>query len=233
MSQVEKLLKYQEEDSRLLKLEQEISSSDERKKYVQTRNFLTKASEKLDQLESKASEIKSLIDRLEKKYAELNETLKDFDNLDKLVEAGNDISFYKRSAQTLADSFKALKGEIATLTATAKETSEEYQNLKKKVISAQKEYPFLQDAFKKYKEERQSEVDRITAELKKLSKDIDEEVLKKYQAKRSERVFPILCKLNADICPMCGTALSIAEKEAASSGRVVECENCHRFLYKG
>lgn len=233
MSQVEKLLKYQEEDSRLLKLEQEISSSEERKKYVQSRNFLTKASDKLDQLESKASEIKSLIDRLEKKYAELVETLKDFDNLDKLVEAGNDISFYKRSAQTLADAFKSLKGEIAALNATAKETSEEYQNLKKKVLAAQKEYPVLQDAFKKYKAERQAEVDKITAELKKLSADIDEEVLKKYQAKRSERVFPILCKLNGDICPMCGTSLSIAEKEAASSGKVVECENCHRFLYKG
>lgn len=232
MSQVEKLLKYQEEDSRLLKLEQEISSSEERKKYVQSRNFLTKASDKLDQLESKASEIKSLIDRLEKKYAELVETLKDFDNLDKLVEAGNDISFYKRSAQTLADAFKSLKGEIAALNATAKETSEEYQNLKKKVLAAQKEYPVLQDAFKKYKAERQAEVDKITAELKKLSADIDEEVLKKYQAKRSERVFPILCKLNGDICPMCGTSLSIAEKEAASSGKVVECENCHRFLYK-
>ncbi len=233
MSQVEKLLKYQEEDSRLLKLEQEISSSEERKKYVQSRNFLTKASDKLDQLESKASEIKSLIDRLEKKYAELVETLKDFDNLDKLVEAGNDISFYKRSAQTLADAFKSLKGEIAALNATAKETSEEYQNLKKKVLAAQKEYPVLQDAFKKYKAERQAEVDKITAELKKLSADLDEEVLKKYQAKRSERVFPILCKLNGDICPMCGTSLSIAEKEAASSGKVVECENCHRFLYKG
>ena len=232
MSQVEKLLKYQEEDSRLLKLEQEISSSEERKKYVQSRNFLTKASDKLDQLESKASEIKSLIDRLEKKYAELVETLKDFDNLDKLVEAGNDISFYKRSAQTLADAFKSLKGEIAALNATAKETSEEYQNLKKKVLAAQKEYPVLQDAFKKYKAERQAEVDKITAELKKLSADLDEEVLKKYQAKRSERVFPILCKLNGDICPMCGTSLSIAEKEAASSGKVVECENCHRFLYK-
>ena len=49
MSQVEKLLKYQEADSRLIKVEQKLNSSDERKKYIQARSYLTKASEKTSQ----------------------------------------------------------------------------------------------------------------------------------------------------------------------------------------
>ena len=77
MSQVEKLLKYQEADSRLLKVEQKLNNSAERKKYMQARSYLTKASEKLDQIEAKAQELKSNIDRLNQKYTELAETLKD------------------------------------------------------------------------------------------------------------------------------------------------------------
>ncbi len=232
MSQVEKLLKYQEADSRLLKVEQKLNSSDERKKYVQSRSYLSKASEKLDQIEAKAQELKNSIERIQQKYAELAETLKDFDNLEGLVEDGNSISFYKRSAQSLSEEIKALKAEINSLSAAMKEQVEEYQALKKNVIAAQKEYPKLQEEYKKYKNSVQAEADEITKELKSLAKDIDSDVLKKYQAKRSERVFPILCKLQGDVCPMCGTSLSIAEKENAAAGKVIECENCHRFLYR-
>ena len=232
MTQVEKLLKYQEADSRLLKVEQKLNASDERKKYIQARNYLTKASDKLDQIEAKAQELKSSIERINVKYTELAETLKDFDNLDELVAQGNAISFYKRSAQTLSDDLRSLKSEINSLISTIKEQVDEYQTLKKNVIAAQKEYPKLQAAFKEYRERVQVEAKTITKELDVLAKDIDEDILKKYQAKRSERVFPILCKLHSDVCPMCGTSLSIAEKENVSSGKVIECENCHRFLYK-
>lgn len=232
MAQIQQLLKYQEEDSKLLKIEQDVASSEERKKYVQTRNFLTKASEKLDQLEGKAQELKVLLDRLNEKYGEISETLKDFDHLDELVEGGADISFYKRNAQAIIEKIKSLKGEISSLTASVKEASEEYQNLKKKVIAAQKQYPDLQKAFQDYKKSKQGEISAITAEMETIAKDINPEILKKYQAKRSERIFPIICKLNGDRCSKCGIELSIAGKEAASSGKVIECENCHRFLYK-
>ena len=172
MAQIQQLLKYQEADSKLLKIEQEVANCEERKKFVQTRNFLTKASEKLDQLEAKAQELKSLMDRLNEKYGEISETLKDFDNLDELVDGGADISFYKRSAQNITDKIKSLKGEIASLTSAVKEASEEYQNLKKKVITAQKQYPDLQKAFQDYKKSRQDEISSITSEMEAIARAI-------------------------------------------------------------
>ena len=42
----EQLLKYQQEDSKLLKIEQEAAVSEERKNFIQTKSFLNKASEK-------------------------------------------------------------------------------------------------------------------------------------------------------------------------------------------
>ncbi|MGN0818397.1 MAG: hypothetical protein ACI4L9_05440 [Candidatus Coproplasma sp.] len=89
----------------------------------------------------------------------------------------------------------------------------------------------MQKAFQDYKKSRQDEITQITSEMEDIAREIDPEILKKYQAKRSERIFPIICKLNGDRCSKCGIELSIAGKEAASSGKVIECENCHRFLY--
>lgn len=232
MSQIEQLLLYQQKDSELLKLEQEIAGSEERKKYMQTQSFMKKASDKLDQLEAKSQQILSRLEGLNKRYEEISETLKDFEHLDELVESGADLSFYKRNATQISEQLKSLKSEIAALIAAAKETTDEYQSLKKKVLTAQKQYPELKTAYHAYKQSRQSAADAISAELNKLSKNIDEDVLRRYQAKRSERIFPILCEIKADRCSKCGIELSIADKDKVSSGKVVECENCHRILYK-
>lgn len=232
MSQISQLLLYQQKDSELLKIEQEIAGSEERKKYVQTKNYLSKASEKLDKLEGQSQAILTHLDALNKRYDEIVEKLKDFDHLDDLLDGGADLAFYQRNLSQLIEKIKGLKSEIAALTAKAKETSEEYQSMRKKVIAAQKQYPELQTAYKQFKSSKQEQTDAISKELENLAKAIEPEVLRKYQSKRSERIFPIICEIKMDRCSKCGIELSIADKEKVSAGGVVECENCHRILYK-
>lgn len=232
MSQIAQLLLYQQKDSELLKIEQEIANSEERKKYVQTQSYLKKASEKLDKLEAQSQGIVARADALNKLYGEIAETLKDFEHLDELVEEGADLSFYQRNASQIIEKLKSVKADINNIIALAKETTEEYQSLKKKVITAQNQYPELRAAYLDIKKAKQAQTDGITKELDKLAKDLDPEVLRKYQAKRSERIFPIICEIKADRCSKCGIELSIADKEKVAAGKVVECEHCHRILYK-
>ncbi len=233
MSQIEQLLKYQQEDEKLIRLEQEAASSEERKAYVQAKNFMSKAPEKLDQIDAKAAELERMAARLSAAYQELEEALKDFDSLDEMVkEEGANVAFYKKSALSLQDKIKSLKGEISSLTAAVKAVDEEYKSLKKKVIAMQKQYKESHAVYTAYKEQKKKEMAVVEEELKKLAKDIDPQVFSKYQTKRSERIFPIMCEVKADRCSKCGIELSLAGKEAISSGGVVECENCHRFLYK-
>ncbi|MGN1060621.1 MAG: hypothetical protein ACI4QN_02700 [Candidatus Coproplasma sp.] len=232
MSQISQLLLYQEKDSELLKLEQEVSASDERKKFMQTQSFMKKASEKLDQLDAKSSGLLTRLEALEQSYKELAETLKDFEHLDELVEEGADLSFYQRNAAKIAEQLKALKAEINALIAASKDTTEEYQTLKKKVIATQKQIPEIDAAYKAFKKTKQATMDAVSDELNSLAASIDPEVLRKYQVKRSERIFPIICEIRNDRCSQCGIELSIADKDKTAGGGVVECENCHRFLYR-
>ena len=232
MTQIEKLLKYQEEDSKLLKIEREAANSEEWKNYSQSKSFLTKAPEKLDAMNAKARELESDLQNINRKYEDIAETLKDFEHLDDLVEEGADISFYKKNATQLLDKLKSIKGEINAITKSIKDADEEYKALKKKTISVQKQYTEFATAYQEYKKAKLAEMDTIKEELKKLSADIHPEVMKRYEVKRSERIFPIICGVSDDRCSQCRMELSIAGKEKIAHGEVTECENCHRILYK-
>ena len=233
MSQVEQLLKYQEEDAKLLQIEREAANSEERKNFTIAKNFLTKAPEKLEALDNKAQELGALAKKLEEKYNEIAETLSDFDNLDELIDGGADISFYKKNVLQISERLKGIKAEIAALTKAVKEADEEYQAMKKKTIAVQKQYEEYRKVYSQYKEQKLDEMKKVQVELDKLAKNIDGEVMKSYQIKRSERIFPILCVVTNGRCSKCGTELSLAGKEKISAGTVTECDNCHRFLYKG
>ncbi len=231
MAQVEKLLKYQQEDSKLLLIEKEAANSEERRNFTQAKAFLTKAPEKLDALESKAIELSALLERLNAQYAEISETLTDFENLDELVDGGADISFYKKNVLQITERLKSIRAEVSALTSAIKSSDEEYQTMKKKVISVQKQYAEYSEKYKAYKESKLQEMAGIKKQLEILEKDIDPDVMQKYQAKRSERIFPILCAVKNGRCSKCGNELSLVGKERISSGNVTECDNCHRFLY--
>ncbi|MBD5632579.1 MAG: hypothetical protein HDP34_05060 [Clostridia bacterium] len=228
----EQLLKYQQEDSKLLELEREAANSEERKNYSQAKAFLTKAPEKLDGLEAKAVELTRLVDQLNKQYAEIAETLKDFESIDELALGGAEISFYKKNVLQIAEQLKNIRAEVNSLTKSIKDADEEYRNLKKKTISMQKQYAEYTEVYKAYKEKKLAEMEAVKTELAKLAKGIDPAVMQKYQSKRSERIFPILCAVKDGRCSKCGTELSLSGKEKINSGDVIECDNCHRFLYK-
>lgn len=232
MTQIEQLLKYQDEDSKLLKIEREASSSEEWKNYSQAKTFLTKAPEKLESMDAKAVEMGAILNKLNKKYEEIEETLKDFENLDELVEEGADISFYKKNATQIGDKLKSIKSEINALIKSIKDADEEYQALKKKTIEVQKQYADYSAVYSDYRKTKIAEMEAVKVNLKKLAKDIDPDVLKRYDMKRSERIFPIICEVKNDRCSKCGIELSIVGKEKIAGGEVTECEYCHRFLYK-
>ena len=96
----------------------------------------------------------------------------------------------------------------------------------------QEQYKVSSAAYAEYKKVKLAEMDGVKKELEKLAKDINPEVLKRYEMKRSERIFPIICGVENDRCSKCGMELSLVGKEKIAGGEVTECENCHRFLYK-
>ena len=225
------MLHYQEIDAKLYKLERELAGCEERKEYVKVKKFLETAPEKLDSLEVKAAALKSEAAEIAKKYAQTEETLKDFENLDELVQGGADIAFYKKKAQSIVEQLKKLKADLNTLTTNIKATDAEYQKLKKQVIAAQKQYADVSEKYKAVKASREAERKEIEAELATATKGISAELMEIYQTKRKERIFPVVGEFVGNRCPYCSMEPPLAARNKLTGGGYIECDNCHRIIF--
>lgn len=230
MAQLQAILNYQEADRKLYKLERELAGSEERKEYLKVKKFLESAPEKLDALEVKATSLTAEVEALEKKYAQVEATLSDFENLEELVKGGADISFYKKKAQAKIEQLKKIRADINALTATVKATDEEYKKLKKQVISAQKQYPEVSEKYKAVKSAQDAERKAVETELSALAKEVAPEMLAKYQTKRKEKLFPVVGALNLGRCPFCSMEPPLVAKSKLADG--IECDNCHRIIFE-
>ena len=229
---IDELLQYQEADGKLRAIEQEIASTEERKKYMTARKFLEKAPEKLEALDARASEFKIMFERLEKKYAEIADTIKDYENLDEMIdEQGGEIAFYKKNAAAISENLKNLKTEINKLVAQIEKTSAEYAAAKKQTIAMQRQYKEYKEKYAAVKEARAAEISAAEEELAKLAKEVPAETLAKYKAKRKEKVFPVVVEVTGNRCPQCGMELSIAEISKLTDGNFIECDSCRRILF--
>ncbi|MBQ8320221.1 MAG: hypothetical protein IJX81_05010 [Clostridia bacterium] len=232
MANLQAILAYQEIDRKMFALEREISESAERKAYLRLRKYMEGAQDKLDSLEAKAASLKTEAVELTKKYLATEETLKDFENLDELVENGGaDIEFYKKKANSVLEKMRKIKADLASLEKRIKETDEEYKALKQEVKGKQKDYKEASEKFNAYKATKEATKKEIDGELKAASVGVEEEVLTRYKTKRKEKIFPVFGAINLGRCPFCSMEPPIAEISKLKGGGTIECEHCHRVLY--
>ena len=224
------MLKYQEIDGKLFKLERDLAGSEERKEYVKVKKFLEGAPEKLDALEVKATAFNAEVEALVKKCEQFEGMIADFENVNELVSDGADIAFYQKKVQSVLEQIKKLKAELTTLTASIKETDVEYQKLKKQVIAVQRQAPEISEKYKALKTSQDSERKQIEAQLATLAKEIDPKLLASYNTKRKEKLFPVVGQLYGGRCPFCSMEPPLAVRSKLAEG--IECDDCHHIIFE-
>ena len=226
------LLEYQKVDEQLRKIEQEMSASEERKKYMQAKKFMETARERLEAQDRHAVELRAMRDDLIVRAEETTKAIAEYNDLDEILEeSGGDLSFYKKNAQALLEKLRSIKGDLNRLIAEITAASEEYEKFKKQTIAMQKQYKEYSEKFKELKNSRAEDVSRITAKLSELSAKIAPDIMERYQAKRKERIFPIVVPLNNWMC-VCGMELPLLHQSELAGGNMIECEHCRRIIYK-
>lgn len=225
------LLEYQRVDGELRRIELEIASSEERKKFVQAKKFMEAAREKLEAQDKRAVELHRLRDDLAARVEEITRAIAEYSELEEMLEEGADIAFYKKNAQALLDRLRVVKAELNKLIAEINAASEEYKKFKEQTIAMQKQYKEYSEKFKELKNSRAAEVKAITEKMQELAKKIEPRILEVYQTKRKEKIFPVVVPLNGEFC-MCGRDFPLAQQGSLAGGNMVECENCHRLVYK-
>ena len=236
MSEQTKLIvEYQEIDKNLKLIEDEVNGSEEAKKYLTARKFLSTVKESLSELEAKAQ---ASTESYNKIVADLEKSLasaKEYEKMVETCESESELDYLKKKFGEVCLQISQLE---QTITAISKEMSEIYKEYGKlaqnnKVMRAQ--YDEYAPKLEELKNSKKEEVSKLKAELKKLEDQIDKALMDKYNVRRKDKKFPVVFGLDLskkmNYCPFCRTSMPVSFMEELSLGVIKECESCHRLIY--
>lgn len=227
---LDKLLEYQAEDNRLRKIEEEIKSGEEYKKYAQANRFMSGAQEKLDAIDRRTGELKALLEEINRRDDEITNEIAEYNGLEEMIKDGGDIGYYEKTVRALSDRLRALKAELNKITGEIKAAGEEYKKFREQTIAMQKQRKEYKEKYEAVRASHAAEAEKIKKNLASIAKEIPANILEKYAAKSKERIFPIFVPLTNGGC-VCGMSFPLAQQSTLSGGNVIECEHCHRFVY--
>lgn len=234
MSNLQTLIGYQATDKTLLEIEKALAATEERKKYMQARKFLKNAQTTLDGYENKAAALTSELSRLEEQYNEAAAELKEFSEIDfsELENNEGETAFFKKNALALSDTLRSLKRDLASVREKMEAVTKDYLDLKKKTLVMQKQFKEYKEKYAQVEKGKAAEVQEIRSKLAGMEKDIPADVLEHYKNRRKEGLWPVLVPLKGDRCGFCSMELPRAAISKLNEKGVIECENCHRLIYK-
>lgn len=228
---MQEILKYQELDSKIRKLELELASSKNRKGATEMQQYLKDGQAKLIKLEGVAENLSKQYEKAVSLYKEFIEKIeklaKSIDELDngKSTDLDNILNNYINTSETLENNINALAGKLS---AANKEVEVLMNNAKK----AKHNLEIFKTNYGKEREKFEPEIIKLKEELVKQKTKVSPSLLSKYLTKAEGKLFPIYVQEAKGRCSGCRMEISASKLSALNSGSAIECENCGRFIYK-
>lgn len=229
---INKILEYQNVDSKLREIEVSLSQSEERKKAVSAKKFLDTVNETIAKLDKQAEELSAKYNGAVKLYEKLFEEIKEYEDINDMDE--DQLSYVKKKAQTLADDIVALSNSIDLISKEMEAVLKEFSTLRAETKKNQAQYKEFRPKYDELKASKEGEITAIKANLAKIEKAIPAEIMEKYKQKRKEKIFPVINEakeISKQAYCRCGTQLPVTAYNNLKSGNLVECDSCHRLLY--
>jgi len=229
----EELLKYQETDAKLHKIETELAESEARKKAVSAKKYLAGVEENVTKLDLKAAELSAAYENTVKTLTELKEQEVEFEKAIGDAEDENAINFLLKKTDELLARIKSVAAESARIQTDIQSVLKDYAAIAMNTRAATTQYNENGKIFNELKASRQPEMDEIKKELAELEKKVDPALMEKYRAKREKKIFPIIYPANGEFCGYCNMQLNMADLSKLKNGEIIECDQCGRLIYKG
>ena len=223
------MLKYQELDGEIIRLENELSQNEGRKNAIKMQQTLKDYQTKLLQLNQKAQNLAAEFDKYREIFNSMAENLevvnknlsqKDEKKLEGLIEAND----------AIANNLLRLEKKITDVLAECDKVQNEYNNIMKSARAAKSSLEKSKTEFGVAKAETEQKIAGIRAELAELEKTADKTLLQKYKQKRNEKANVFVLEINGK-CGGCRMEISAEKKAKLKADGRIECENCGRIIY--
>lgn len=229
---LEQLLAYQTADKKLKDIEKTLSESPERKKAINAKKYIDSVEENVLKLDARAAELASAFERavsdqtkLKEQEAELNHSLEELED-----EKGAE--YLIKKADELISKIKELEERTNKISSEIQGILKEYDSIKAMTKKAQAQYNENAPKYKALKDSVQAELVKVKEELDALSNKVDPELMKRYQLKRADKMYPIVYAVRGNHCGACNMELHAAALGKLKKGEVIDCDQCGRMLYQ-
>ena len=227
---MQEILRYQQIDGELRKLEKELAQLPERKKAAELQNDLKAGQTRLAVVEQNAqkasenfSKAKAYYDDLFIKIETLSKTIAEAD-LDKVREL-------QRAKSNFYQMIEKLEKELSKINAQLTMVNNEYNSIIKNAKLAKTQLDTLKVKFNESKQKLEPQIEKLKADLAAQAKKVDKITLEKYNNKRESK-FPVFVKNINGTCAGCRMAISASKMREFNSSAYIECENCGRIIIK-
>lgn len=228
---IQNILKYQNTERNLRKIENEIHSCNERIKAQKAKKFLIESEESVNKMDKRAKDLLVLLEKTKKSYNEYTKIIKEYQDTIETLTSEDEVLYLSKKVKEINDKLKYAEKEIISISKDMEELLKSFANFKSKYNEAKIEYKQNRKAYENIKLGRAKEIDKIKTMLNDLSKKIKPDVFEKYNKKRADKIFPVLVPCRDNMCGGCSMQISLKEMDKLKSEKIIECENCHRLIY--
>lgn len=227
---MQEIIKYQEIDAKLRKLESQLYSSANRKNASDMQQYLKDGQARLIKLEEVS---KNLTEQYQKATKLYNDFVQKLETLSKNVESATEgkteeleamINSFNQTAETLDNNINILGGRMMN-------ASKEFENIMNNAKKARHNLEIYKSAYNKEKEQLEPEINRLKEEKNKQKAKVDPKLLAKYNSKSESKIFPIFVPETKGRCGGCRMEIPAGKLSDLKSKGAIECENCGRFIY--
>jgi len=235
MEQLDLLWRYQEFDLILDQFDQERKNHELRHSLLKLKNYLINRQEYLEKLDEEANKKNSFFNRINHEYENMLGILK---TEQEKISAGEyktlkQIEQLEKEGAALRDKAIKKEEELKRLIKEMDNFQRKVENIGHQISKAKKEYADTKAAYDKEVEKIQAEYNKVKTQRDQLGAGIDKALMAKYKNIRASRS-PVISVILQDRCGGCNMSLaSLVIQNVKDKKRIVECENCGRFLYYG
>lgn len=230
-AEIKKLLDFQTLDSKLNSIEHEMISNPNRAKAQKMLASFKNEQQMAENLEKEASRAIEEFNKVKSLY-ETNATLAgklsaiDVDKLpdEKIEKLNSDLEAVLNNLATIEKKLVSLNKNVEAILAG-------FEKAKKQATIARNSYVESKNAYDEFVKSKSGEVAKLKAGLVNIAKGLNQELYKKYQAIRSDKIFPVLVPLNSGLCGYCQMNINANDANKLKEDGYIICENCHRIIY--
>lgn len=230
---LEKMIEYQNEETNVIKLENELSKSPAREKASKIQQILKNQQSELISLENSAKKTNETFDITQKKYEEYMAKLESFEKEIETADPEKSAN-YEKMYKDFAVIGANLEKDIKKIYEEVKSISAKYEETIKKSKSFRDEFDKNIAIYKKQKAENDPKIEAFKNNMEKLEKEINSKIFHVYKQKRDSHIFPVFVKLIDKKCGGCRMDISASKLEQMKTNElgIIECENCNRYIYQ-